>query len=81
MKMRFFAKEGVSSEFLINVGKTYEYMFEEGVNIRADAGTEEIEAVMKTGDTVAAEILAESFKEESNPEIENKEKKDVPKDS
>ena len=36
---------------------------------------------MKTGDTVAAEILAESFKEESNPEIENKEKKDVPKDS
>ena len=33
MKMRFFAKEGVSSEFLINVGKTYEYMFEEGVNI------------------------------------------------
>ena len=54
---------------------------EEGVNIRADAGTEEIEAVMKTGDTVAAEILAESFKEESNPEIENKEKKDVPKDS
>ena len=33
MKMRIFAKEGVSSEFLINVGKTYESMFEEGVNI------------------------------------------------
>ena len=47
---------------------------EEGVNIRTDAGTEEVEAVMKTGDTVAAEILAESFKE--NSESEDKEQKE-----
>ena len=33
MKLRIFAKEGVSSEFLQNVGKTYEAMLSEGVNI------------------------------------------------
>ena len=33
MKMRIFAKEGVSVEFLNNVGKTYEAMFGEGPNV------------------------------------------------
>ena len=33
MKLRIFAKEGVSTEFLQNVGKTYEAMLSEGVNI------------------------------------------------
>ena len=33
MKMRIFAKEGVSSEFLQNVGKAYEEMFNDGANI------------------------------------------------
>ena len=32
-KMRIFAKEGVSSEFLQNVGKAYEEMFNDGANI------------------------------------------------
>ena len=33
MKMRIFAKEGVSSEFLQNVGKAYEEMFNDGPKI------------------------------------------------
>ena len=33
MKLRIFAKEGVSTEFLQNVGKTYEAMLAEGENI------------------------------------------------
>ena len=33
MKLRIFAKDGVSTEFLQNVGKTYETMLAEGENM------------------------------------------------